>query len=208
MILINLLPQEYRILEKPKSKITYQHIFVAAFALFLLFSVYHLFLYLQIHQENRSLNAQWESLKVSNAQADQLITELGSSILAEVDFYDAFVDPSLQAARILNLVSDLIPKNLFLTEVKFLRKGHEFQVFLLGVSETPRAGTTLVEIQNYANGIKKQLEEVINRDRMGIRVQKRSLRTEVTTANRQQVEGENPSTQFKITLKSEGFKEE
>ena len=156
MILINLLPQELRLKEAGrKLDIPYRLIAICVFVIFLGLSLYNLFLYVRIREELRGMENQWKGISVKNAQAEKLEAELGvGGLFAELDFYSTFVDPPLETAQVLNLVSDLTPKSAWLTQLKFERVQKEMQLVLNGLAESTGKSSKLIEIQNFANGLK------------------------------------------------------
>ncbi|OGW85493.1 MAG: hypothetical protein A3C35_05925 [Omnitrophica bacterium RIFCSPHIGHO2_02_FULL_46_11] len=161
MILINLLPQELRIKETKKLNIPYRLIAVCVFVIFLGLSIYNLFLYVSVREEFRKLEKQWSAIEAKSIQADQLEAEVGGGgMAAEIDFYDTFIEPPLETAHILNLVSDLTPKSAWLAELKFERVQKEMMLVLNGVSESAGKSSKLIEIQNFSNSLKDQMEQV------------------------------------------------
>jgi hypothetical protein len=220
MILINLLPTEFRVREKTKYEIPYKLIAISGFVLFLLLSLYNLFLFVRIREEQRALKGQWEHLARPSAEADMLQRELGMQVVAEIDFYDTFVDPDLEVARVLNLVSDLIPKSLTLVDLQFVRKAREFKLMLRGISESPSQDSKLIEIQNYVNGLKDQLEEFLARSlddqpspvpglpgakKRGAASKGPNIKVVVETSSKQKSSVKKVITQFEATLETEGF---
>ena len=206
MLFVNLLPQELRRKEIRKLNIPYRPIAIGFFSLFLVFATYNLFLFIRIREEWRSLQKQWSGLADRSAQADQLERELGTSILKEVDFYDSFVDPSLPTSKVLNLVSDLIPLRVWLTRLKLIRKQKEFQLVLDGLSESAGAGgSRLVEIQNFANKLKDQMEQSLGPSSLLNPNAKKSVRAAVTTSSQRGDGSQTETTRFTATFETEGF---
>jgi hypothetical protein len=206
MIAINLLPKELRVRETRKFKVPIKLITIGAFAAFLILSLYNLFLYVHVREENRELKAQWKTLVGPSSEADRLERELGAQVVAEVDFYDTFIDPSLSLAHILNLISDLIPKNLTLSLIELSRKGRELKLNMNGISDSPKRDSTLVEIQNYANGLKDQLEEYMKPGTEGIGPRKPpEIKVQVETKSKHKVSTQQVITEFSVVLQSKGY---
>ena len=206
MILINLLPQELRRKEVKKTKVPYRLIAFSVFFVFLIISIYNLYLYVQIREKYGGLQKEWHSLEKQNAEADNLQTQLGSSILAEVDFYDTLIDPPLETAQVLNLVSDLMPSSVWFTEFKFERKGKEIHLVLNGLSENIKQDSKLVEIQSFANKLKDEMEKFLfpkTPSWPGFGQPK--IKVAVTTTSRKAESEQTEITQFTATLQTDGF---
>lgn len=207
MILVNLLPQQLRLKETRRINIPYKPIVAGIFLIFLIFALYNLFLYVRVREEHRGLQRQWSSLAEQSAKADLLERELGVTILAEVEFYDALVDPNLEAAKVLNLISDLIPKSVWLTQLKFVRAQKEMQLVLNGLSESTGKSSKLIEIQNFANKLKDEMEKVIGPvSAVGPGVNKQ-IKVAVTTSSQKGEVGKAEVTQFAATFETDGFKQ-
>ena len=125
MILINLLPIELRKSDQPKLDIPYRKIAVVVFVIFLVFAVYNLFIFIRIRSEHRNLKSQWSKMSSEYDKAVGLEKELGDTLSQEIEFYDVFVDPPLDLARLLNFTSDLIPAHVWLTQLKIERQKRE-----------------------------------------------------------------------------------
>lgn len=186
MITINLLPEELRLKEAKQIHIPYQKIAFGVFLIVFILTVYNLFVYIRVRSEYGSLQKQWNQMAEKSGQADALESELGSSINAEVDFYDSWVDPPLATARILNLISDFIPKSVWLTEINFVRNKKDLDLVVIGLSQSSGATSKLVDIQNFANTLKSEMEKIMA---------KGSLKVAITTSSKKTAENTD-QTQF------------
>lgn len=193
MIAINLLPEELRLKEARQIHIPYQKIAIGVFLIIFILTIYHLVIYARVRGEFGALKKQWNQIAEKSLQADALESELGSSIIAEVDFYDSLVDPPLSTAQILNLISDFLPKSVWLTEINFFRKKNELDLSIVGLSQSSGGTSKLIDIQNFANTLKSEMEKV---DAKG------HLIVAVTTSSKKTSENTDV-TQFSTTIKSE-----
>ena len=206
MILINLLPRELRHQEARKINIPYRLIAFGVFLVFLGLALYSLFLYVRIREEYRAYDQRWKALAQKSGEADNLERELGAFLVAEIDFYDAFIDPPLETARVLNSVSDLIPKSAWLNQFKFERNQKEIQLVLNGLTEsTGKGGLRLIEIQNFANGLKNEMEQHVGPGSQANPNVKRPVRVTVTTSSQKSDAEKREITQFLATFYTEGF---
>lgn len=196
MILINLLPASLIPKETRKVNVPYRPILAGVFFIFLVISLYNLFFFIRINKEKRVLELQWKGLEQPYNEAMQLDRELGSSVLSEIDFYDTYVDPSLETAHLMNLVSDFIPKSVWLSSFKTERKGRGMQLIMIGFSESPQRDLRLVEIQNFADQIKDEMERLLTDS---------VLTSSVTTSSKDQDSGASALTEFTAVIQTDGF---
>ena len=203
MITINLLPEELRFKEIKHIHIPYEKIAFGVFFIVLVLSIYNLIVYVQVRSEYGNLQKQWTQMAEKSAQADVLEKELGSSIMAEVDFYDSFVDPPLATAQVLNFISDLIPKSAWLTEINFNRKKKDLDLVVIGLSQSGGASSKLVDIQNFANTLKEEMQKFLGPISQANLAVKSQLKAAVTTSSKKTSENHD-LTQFTATFKTEG----
>ena len=200
MITINLLPEELRFKEIKHPNVPYKKIAVVVFFLVLSLSIYNLIVYVRVRSEYANLQKQWNQLADKSAQADALEKELGSSIIAEVDFYDGFVEPPLSTARILNSISDLIPKSVWLNEINFSRKKKDLNLKVVGLSQSTAGSSKLIEIQNFANLLKVEMDKFLSSDSINLAPENR-LKVAVTTSSK--TSGNLDLTQFTANFTTE-----
>lgn len=184
--------------------IPYRPILFGVFLIFLVISLFNLFFYVRIHKEKRGLEQQWKGLEGPYNEALALDQELGSSVLSEIDFYGTFVDPPLETAQVMNLVSDFIPKSAWLSSLKVERKDKELQLLMIGFSEAPEAGSRLVEIQNFTNKIKDEMERLLG-ESASLAAGKPVLTSAVTTASKAEDSAASALTEFTAVIQTEGF---
>ena len=200
MITINLLPQELRIKETKKIYIPYRQIAFVVFLFFLLVALYNLFIYIKIRQEHRKLDKQWKSIEEKNTQAEELEKELGATILAEIDFYDAFVDRPLGVSRILNLISDLAPDGIWFDQLKFEGNKDGLRLSLTGYSGSHGKDSKLVEIQKFTTDLKNQMEKAAAPANPNL---KRSIKVTVATSSQKTDARQDEVVRFTANFKSE-----
>ena len=181
MITINLLPEELRLKEAKQIHIPYQKIAFGVFLIVFVITVYNLIVYLRVRSEYGALQKQWNQMAKKSSQADALESELGSSIIAEVDFYDSWVDPPLATARILNLISDFIPKSVWLTEISFNRNKKNLDLVIIGLSQSGGGTSKLIDIQNFTNTLKSEMEKFTAKSRLKVAITTSSKKTSENT---------------------------
>ncbi len=202
MILINLLPEELRLKEVKHINIPYRQIVLGIFAILIIFTLFNFIKYLKVRTEHNKLQKQWQQMAEKSTKADELEKELGATIIAEVDFYDTLVDPPLQTARILNMLSDTIPKGVWLTELRFGRKKKDLEMIVIGLSQSTN-GSQLVEIQNFSNNLKVQMEKFMVPESQQATDLRNRLKVSVVTSSRKSPDSRNDLTQFTATIQNE-----
>ncbi|GEM_PF-2822292 len=202
MITINLLPEELRSKEVQQIHVPYQKIAFGIFSIVFLLTIYNLIVYVRVRSEYRTLQKQWTQMADKSAQADALEKELGSSITSEVDFYDTLVDPPLETAKIMNLISDLIPTSVWLDQINFSRKKKDLDLTIVGFSQSSGATSKLVEIQNFVNALKIEMEKYFAPTSQINPASKNHLKVSVTTSSKKTAE-HTEIIQFTANFKTE-----
>lgn len=205
MIFVNLLPPELKVKETRKLNIPYRPIAAGIFLVFLVLAIYNLTVYIRVRREYRTVEREWAGLADRSAEADALERELGTSILAEVDFYDSSVDPKLETARVMNLVSDFVPQVVWLTQVKFVRMKREVQLVLQGSSESFGKSSRLIEIQNFANKLKDQMEHFLGAQTPQDHGVRKPVNIALTTSSQKGSAPESELTLFTATFETGAF---
>ena len=204
MIFINLLPSESRVKEAKKLNLPYRQMGVLVFIIFLVLALYNLFLFVRVRGEYRKLVRQWQSMAERSNEAEALEKDLGAAILSEVDFYDSFVDPTLEAARVLNAVGALLPGTAWLSELKLQRRKKEVELILIGSSRSGLRGSLLIEIQNFVNELKGKIDPFIGPVTQMNPDVKKQIKVALTTSSKKGEAGWE-ITEFTATFKTEGF---
>ena len=202
MITINLLPEELRFKEVKHIHIPYQKIAFGIFFFVLILTIYNLIMYVRVRGEYGTLQKQWNQLAEKSAQADALEQELGSAITAEVDFYDSFIDSPLATARILNLISDLVPKSVWLSEINFAWDKKDLDLTIIGFSRSVASASKLIDIQNFANTLKNEMDKFIGPVSQVNQAVINHLKVAVTTSSKKTLDNTD-LTQFTATFKTE-----
>ena len=206
MILINLLPQELRVKERKKLNLPYRQVGVIVFIIFLIITLYNLFVYVRLRQTFRRLDAEWKSHAPEYGEAEVLEKELGAGILAEMDFYDSFVEPPLEAARLLNIISDLVPNSIWFDQLKFERNQKAIRLLLTGFSNSTSRVSKLIDIEKFTNELKEKIEDFMKpAAKMSSSFKKRIKVTVITSSQKSDTQDGNETIQFTADFKSDDF---
>ena len=114
-----------------------------------------------MRDQNEDSKDKWIPIAQKSIQADKLEWELNSTILSEIQFYTSVVDTRLEAAEVMNLVSDLLPNGIWLLQYQMGKDSKGLELTLTGASEFIGTDSKLVEIQKFANLLKTKLEEIL-----------------------------------------------
>lgn len=209
MILINLLPKEQRVREVKRIHIPILPIALVLFFIFVVSAFYQLVIFSRIGIQRRKLDVEWNQLKPQNSEAEQLQRELGASVAAEVHFFNQFIDPQLEMARVLNSVSDRIPNSITLASFKCERKQDHFRLILSGISEAASQDSSLVEIQNFVTNLKEQFAAALASQPASKKDEqapvKVPINASITTTTKSEGLGRGLVTQFTATIQTEGL---
>ena len=160
MILINLLPEEY-IARKVDFRIPLRGI---AIALFLVLFVLWLCVVghrAGLNKEYASLEAELRVLTPRLGSAEHLIHEVNEEILPKRAFLNRFEKPEAHWAHVLNLISDAIPKGIWLTSLR-LSDSPDFHMRTEGLAKSDRTRSAIGSVSDFATQVKKGLEELVS----------------------------------------------
>jgi len=228
MILVNFLPKELQPkIVKPQRTINLPIIpvAVAVFSVFMVIALYNLLVASRVGMEKRKLQGEWEDLKAPSAEAERLQQQMKSGVAEEAVFFDRFLKTPIEMGQILNIVSDTLPRSIWLTDLSCDWQKGQIKLVLNGYSEAAVRDTKLVEIQNYATAVKDQLETLLRpkpkqenaagnasalpepKVKMATVQQKPILTSAVTTSSKRGTAAEGSEggslTQFTITIQNE-----
>ncbi len=157
MILINLLPLEYR--KKGGSQhsvLRNKRLLNGIGAGFLILTF---IFYVQYQWELlrfRELQTQWATLKEEVQRVTQLKTKIELGAKGESDFLQSYVASSFPTTAILSSVNVLLPPSIWLIELKVTRRAHENTLLLKGLSLPSQRGTSIPDIEKYLSGLKEK----------------------------------------------------
>ncbi|MEI7751400.1 MAG: hypothetical protein WCJ71_04830 [Candidatus Omnitrophota bacterium] len=157
MIKINLLPLELRKGKTRASSIPYIPLAILAGVLFLLLTFFFYGDYLRARSTYKKVQLEWSRLNPSMAQLKALETKVDVEMKGEYDFLQKNVLNTEPITRILSWVSEFLPPQGWLTELKAEREGEGCRLTLKGVVLASRTQTGIEQIEEYFQKLKSKL---------------------------------------------------
>ena len=157
MILINLLPHEFRreTLSRraflPDRKLTRM-----GGILFLVLTGILYLQYLVGLGTLKGLQGRWVTIQQELQRTDQLKAQMEKGGKGERDFLENYVFSPYPTTLILSAVSQSLPTALWLVEMKVIRQPHANTLILKGVSRSSREQSSVQQIENYLRDLKDQ----------------------------------------------------
>ncbi|HNV86080.1 MAG TPA: hypothetical protein PKL97_03825 [Candidatus Omnitrophota bacterium] len=197
MIRVNLLPAELR-----KKKLAVPPPFKLAgwVLLGLLLAVWGLNLYSEagLSTEIGNLKLERQGMTEDLSNADKLIAEMNQDIVPKKTFLERFEMPECQWDQILNLLSDALPDNLWLSALR-LDDSDRIWLRAEGFAKPEKDRAEMQSIGEFIVAVKRKLEMFIGQ----LGTPKRSL-FNVETSTEQKQWDQVPVTQFVIEFRRSG----
>jgi Tfp pilus assembly protein PilN len=159
MIKINLLPEEYRLVETRKRSFSPQKILFSAFFFVLVASLYQFFVYANIRQRIHQLDLETAQLSEPSKEVEQLDQAINTKLVPEKSFLNQYVVPNFLVAEVLNVLSDALPESVWLSELNIRRDDGGIRLDVTGYSRITSKQIAVAQIQEYMNSVKTKLEE-------------------------------------------------
>ncbi len=162
MIEINLLPPEFRIVEKKvKKKVEYNvpklKLIIFGVGLFVLVTGWYYLAYLKCAKKYETLNREWAILQPQSQTLTDLKGEVESILVEEKTFLTAFVATDRPLTKTLQDLSDLLPENAWLTFVRLEHSAKEETLVVQGLCVSTKTATSIESIELYLNELKKKM---------------------------------------------------
>lgn len=159
MITINLLPEEYRVREKkmPGGR-AFTLTFLGA-SVFLLLTVFFFIDLLMSQAQLRGLEKEWRVLKPQADELKKLQTEVETKLKPEQNFFDAYVTTQKPLTYLLSWVSETLPDQIWLGEVKMERKEETAELFIKGYALSSKTQSSIQAIEAYLNQLKLKITD-------------------------------------------------
>lgn len=162
MIEINLLPEEFRVVEKKtKKKVEYNvpklKLIILGVGLFVLTTGWYYLGYLKYAKRYETLNREWTILQPQSQTLTNLKGEVENVLVEEKTFLTAFVATERPLTRTLQDLSDLLPENAWLTFVRLEHSAKEETLVVQGLCVSTKTATSIESIEIYLHELKKKM---------------------------------------------------
>lgn len=160
MITINLLPEEFRIKEKTKSKYPVVQIAIGAGVLFALLTVAFYIDFLIANVSLGKLRKESADILPLSQQLKQLEQEVEQTLKPENTFLNRFVTADKPLTQLLMWTSEVLPSSAWLTEFKLTREGEGGKLFIKGLTLATKEKSSIEQIESYLHQMKEKMPDV------------------------------------------------
>ncbi len=163
IIQVNLLPFELRQQAAADEPKPIHRFFLCVFFLILIVTLYQFFVFALARMSVHELEAERARLKTTSEKAISLSKIVNDQLGPKKKFFETFVVPSAMFSEVMNELSNLLPDNVWFSQVRLTRGQETFGLELTGYSKITSQEVALAQIQGYINAIKEKSEEIVNR---------------------------------------------
>lgn len=158
MILINLLPEEFRVKEKKTQEIPALKIAIIVGVLFALLTVgfYVDFLFAKVRLSK--LEANWSGLQPRSLQLSKLEKEVEGTLKPEKEFLERFAATKKPLTYFMLWTSELLPDTAWLTEFKReVKSDGTDDFFIKGLAMASKEKSSIEQIEMYLHHLQEKL---------------------------------------------------
>ncbi|MCM8775417.1 MAG: hypothetical protein NC930_03590 [Candidatus Omnitrophica bacterium] len=157
MILINLLPEEFRIQEKRPQKIPILPIVIASGALFVVLTIIFYIDFFVSSARLAKIDVEWKRIQPEAMALNQLRAEVENVLKPERDFLEKYVDTVRPLTEMLMWVSEFLPDSAWLTELKSERDEKGSRFLVKGLCVPSRKKSSIEQIEVYVQSLKQKM---------------------------------------------------
>jgi Tfp pilus assembly protein PilN len=159
MIKINLLPAEFRTVQKTTQNVPVVKIAIGAGCAFAALTVFFYFDYLLSLNKLRGVRKEWQVIQPRSAELKGLEEEVEGRLKPEKVFLERFVTTERALAAFMTWVSEYLPETSWLTELKMERKGQGGDLFIKGLAIGSKEKSSIEEIESYLHQLKEKIPD-------------------------------------------------
>ena len=159
MILVNLLPEEFRIQKSRIPDLPKVKVAIAVGVFLVLVTAYLYVDYLMATSRLKKIEAEWRKISPQAAVLQQLQAEVEGTLKQEKEFMEHFATSPRPLTSIMTWVSDFLPENSWLTEMKMEQDGKGGHLMLKGLSLPSKGKSTIEMIESYLHQLKEKMPE-------------------------------------------------
>jgi hypothetical protein len=159
MITINLLPEEFRINEKVKTKYPIKQIGIGIGAVFTLLTVAFYIDFLIANVTLKKLKKESADILPQSQQLKQLEDEVEKTLKPENIFLNRFVTADKPLTSLLSWSSEELVSSAWLTEFKLTREGEGGKLFVKGLTLPTKEKSSIEQIESYVHQLKSKMPD-------------------------------------------------
>ena len=159
MILINLLPEEFRVKPQDPQQGKYLKVAAGVGVLVLLLTFYFYTDYLGVSGKIKSLDAKWQQVQPQSQELNALKTEVEGPLKDEQRFLQQFVTTQKPVTQLMIWASELLPDGAWLEEVSLGHDQGKVDFVLRGTCMNSKTKTSIEQIETYLQGYKQKIPD-------------------------------------------------
>lgn len=159
MIQINLLPEEFRLLENKKLDLPYLQYAILGGVLFALITLILFIDFLIVSVKLGGINKKWSIVQPQFQILNQLQAEVEGTLKKEKEFIEGYVTTQTFYTQIFMAASEYLPEATWLTEMKMDRTVGGGAFLLKGLVIPVKGKSSIEIIEKYVNEVKNKIPE-------------------------------------------------
>ena len=159
MIFINLLPEEFRVVVKPKQDVPVKKLASVAGLIFLLLTVYFYIDYFIAKGKLSKMEVSWQKVQPQSLELSALEQEVQYKLKPEKAFLEKFVTTDRPLTHLLAWASEYLPESAWLSELTMERKGEAGRFFVKGLALPSKESSSIEFIEAYLHSLKKEMPD-------------------------------------------------
>lgn len=157
MITINLLPPEFKVVEKKGGNAPGRKFLFLGGGLFALLTGFFYFDYLGTTLKLTGLEKEWKQLEPQSVAVRTLKAKIEKTVRPEADFLRTRVAVDKPLTHLLSWIQELLPDTFWLIELKMERSADKVKILLKGLALPSKEKSSIELIENYMQALKAKL---------------------------------------------------
>ena len=159
MIQVNLLPEEFRVVEKKQMDLPILKIGIAAAALFVLLTIFFYIDFVFVSAKLHKIEVGWKKIQPEFVALNKLQSEVDNTLKQEKDFMEKFVTAQKPLTILLMWASEFLPPSTWLIELELKREGEGSQFLVKGLCLPSKSRSSIEQIEDYLQHLKEQMPD-------------------------------------------------
>lgn len=159
MIQINLLPEEFRVVEKKGSQIPYATLGLLAAALFAILTAFFYLDFVLVSGKLRKMEGNWKEIQPEFMALNQLKSEVDGSLKEEKEFMEKFVTTQRPLTYLWMWTSEFLPGTAWLIEIDLTREEGVSHFLIKGLCLPSKERSSIEQIEQYLQLLKEKMPD-------------------------------------------------
>lgn len=159
MIQINLLPDEFRVKHRTLPNVPTIKLAIAGGVLLVLLTTYFYIDFMIASSSLKKIEAEWDKISPEAVILQQLQGEVEGALKQEKEFLERFATSPQPLTSILQWVSEFLPENSWLIEIKMEQDSKGSHFLLRGLSLASKGRSSIESIEGYLHQLKEKMPD-------------------------------------------------